>query len=233
MDKKQNKKKFTLIFLHGWGQDKSSWNSFKQLFTEDYRLITWDLPGFGSELIPETTYGVPEYSEWVEKKITEEKLENIILMGFSLGGRITAYIAHKNPTWLKGIILAGTPTLYRPSKTILMKIAIYKLAKRIIPKKFLDRHLSQEDKDARDSGLGKIRYKVITFDQTQYLTQINFPTLILHGEKDSTVPIKIAKDTQTLIKNSILEIIPDASHFIFDDNPNLCYGKIQNFIKNL
>jgi len=55
-------------------------------------------------------------------------------------------------------------------------------------------------------------------------SQITCPTLIVHGDKDETVPIKQSQKTMTLLKNGRLEIIKGADHI---------YSKEDHFEKML
>lgn len=229
----KEKKRLTIILLHGWGQKKEVWSNIQNMFSKDYNVISFNLPGFGDEPKPESNYGIPQYSEWLQNKIEAMNLENVILLGYSFGGRISAYTASKRPQWLKAIILAATPTLYRPSFKIKIKILIYKILRKFLPYKLLYRFLSKEDQDARQNEMKDVRYRTITFDQTLYLKKISVPTLILNGENDDQVSITMGKETKSLIENSTLEIIPKASHFIFEEKPILFYGKVKNFIENL
>ena len=53
---------------------------------------------------------------------------------------------------------------------------------------------------------------MIKFNQTNVLSKINVPTLIIEGSKDSRTPLKDVTEMAKRIKNSKLEIINGATH---------------------
>lgn len=48
----------TILMLHGFGADKDNWLRFARHFTERYRVIAIDLPGFGDSSKPAASYDV-------------------------------------------------------------------------------------------------------------------------------------------------------------------------------
>jgi pimeloyl-ACP methyl ester carboxylesterase len=68
---------------------------------------------------------------------------------------------------------------------------------------------------------------------TFYMKKIRIPTLLLWGEKDKTVPLKVAKKMQKTILNSKLEILPGLGHMFILENAEIAVGSIDNFIKDL
>ncbi len=226
-------KDLTIVLLHGWGHSKKHWSSLEQKLSTDHKVVSLDFPGFGDEPLPPSDWGIPEYSEWLAKQIDKMDLKSVVLIGHSFGGRVAAYTASKNPSWLNAIVLSGAPAIYRPSSIVRRKIMMYKIAKKILPTFVKNLFINKEDQDARSRGLGRIRYKAITFDQTEDLPKISVPTLIINGEKDEQNPVEIAKEVHTLIPNSQLEIIKGGDHFIFANNEYLFYGKVINFLKSL
>jgi pimeloyl-ACP methyl ester carboxylesterase len=86
---------------------------------------------------------------------------------------------------------------------------------------------------ASGTKLEKILRKVVVYDQTEQLKKIKAPTLLIWGENDENVPLRIAREMNSLIKNSDLKIIENAGHNSYFDSPNLFYGYIANFISNI
>ena len=218
-----------IVILHGWGQNAGFWKNLTDKLGKNAR--SFDMPGFGDEAIVNPNWGVPEYADWVIKKIKKRK--DIVLIGHSFGGRITAEIAGKKPRWLKGIVLSGAPCLYKPTLKTRFRIITYKFLKLFIPKNLRSIFFTIDLKKARDKGLEKVFRNVVVYDQTKQLENINIPTLLIWGENDTTVPLYIAKEIKKIIKNSDLRIIDNAGHNSNFDNPNLFYGYVKKFIENI
>jgi len=213
--------------LHGWGHNGELWKSLAEKFGKN--AVSFDMPGFGNEPLVSSNWGVPEYASWVTKKINKQK--NVILIGHSFGGRVAAEIASKNPKWLKALVLSGAPCIYRPSLYIKFKIKLYKLFKILVPKNF--RKLFYTGELKRAGKLEKIFRKVVNYDQTEQLKKINSPTLLIWGENDKDVPLRIAKEINQLIKNSELKIIENAGHNSYKTHPNKFMRLAKRFLSNL
>ncbi|MFZ1019941.1 MAG: alpha/beta hydrolase [Minisyncoccia bacterium] len=88
--------------------------------------------------------------------------------------------------------------------------------------------------DMRNTGLRAHFYTLRrTFiSGSEYdLEKINVPTLILHGEKDSMVPIKNAIKMSKEIKNSEFVILPNTNHNSVHNAVNKMSEAIENFIE--
>lgn len=217
-----------IVVLHGWGHDRTYWKDFAEHFS-DREVVILELPGFGNETQFNPQWGIPEYAKWVHSKIEERGLKNASLIGHSLGGRIAGYIASQQPAWLKNLVLYGAPVLYRPSFKTKMRILIAKLLKPFVParwKRFSNPELAEADR----RGLGAVYRLVVSFDETELLPKIQVPTLLLWGERDTTVPVRIAREAQALIKESRIVVVSGTGHNMHLENPALFYGLISRFI---
>jgi len=229
--------KLRIIVLHGWSHDKTFWVEFKSHFSNG-EVIVFDLPGFGEEPLAGKDWGIPEYAGWVIKKVEkiyegeDDDDSNIVLLGHSFGGRIASFIASQNLTWLKGLILYGSPLLYRPTRSLRLKITAAKMLKKIglsHPGGGGNKELQEAD----SKGMGHIFRKVLAFDQTELLGKINVPTLIVWGKHDRDVPLRIAYEVQRLIPQSKLVIMDNVGHNAHLENGNLFYGTVKKFLENL
>ena len=92
----------TVIFLHGFGEDKSIFDNQIVYLKDHCCTIAIDLPGSGcSELFKDETPSIEDFADAVYALITAEKIEDCILLGHSMGGYITLAFADKYPQVLK------------------------------------------------------------------------------------------------------------------------------------
>lgn len=223
----------TIVVLHGWGHSKELWENFKNTLATDARVVALDLPGFGAEPRPNETWGIPEYKEWAKRKIEEVRDGNdVILLGHSFGGRIASLVASERPSWLKALVLYGSPSLRRPSLEIKLKIKVAKIMKRFgLKAKIVKPH--SDLRVAEESGMGDILRNIIEFDMTKELPKISVPTLLVWGRYDKPVPLRVANEMHSLIQGSKLVVMDDVGHNAHLENPTLFYGIIKKFIKNI
>jgi 3-oxoadipate enol-lactonase len=67
-------------------------------------------------------------------------------------------------------------------------------------------------------------------DSQDLLTQINIPTLILHGKDDQLIPSQTAEEMHDSIKDSLLLIIPDAGHLLNLEQPQVFNQAVNEFL---
>ncbi len=104
----------TLLFVHGWCIDKSYWTNQIIFFSPKYRVVTVDLPGFGSSGKNRNVWTVEGYGEDIAKLIKELKLKNVILIGHSFAGEIIVETANKSKDSVVGLIcIDGLTTIGR------------------------------------------------------------------------------------------------------------------------
>ncbi len=221
----------TIIILHGWGHSSAYWSEMKKMLEKDFQVFAIDMPGFGDEPLVEDSWSIPDYANWVIEKLKKIPGDKVLL-GHSFGGRVSSYIASGQPQWLRGLILDGSPSIYRPSFRTRFKIKIAKILKKLNIKGIFNSG-NQELLHADKSGKGKIFRNVVSFDQTDLLPKINVSTLLIWGEKDYIVPLRIGREMQALIPKSELVVVDNAGHQVHTDNPFLFYGVTKKFVKGL
>lgn len=94
----------TLLFLHGSYNDQTYWKSQVDFFSPGYTVVTFDLPGHGKSGKERKHWSVRGFAEDVITVIKELNLNNIILIGHSLGGAINLIAATSYPKPVLGFI---------------------------------------------------------------------------------------------------------------------------------
>ena len=94
----------TLLFVHGWGINQTYWDPQVQYFSKKYKVVTFDLPGFGLSGKNRKNYSMEAYGDDVISLIKKLKLTQVILIGHSMGGNIILEAAVKHPKDIIGFI---------------------------------------------------------------------------------------------------------------------------------
>lgn len=74
-----------LVLIHGWSQTAEQWKFQMQELSASYRCLALDLRGHGASDKPEHGYSVHRLAKDVHEFLTELRLENVTLMGHSMG----------------------------------------------------------------------------------------------------------------------------------------------------
>lgn len=104
----------TAIFIHGHCTKKEFfYNQMMSPLLRDYRLISIDLPGYGESekpKDPEKVYCFPGFAQSVAMAVEHLKLENFVIVGWSLGGHV-ALESTSIFNQLRGLLIFGTPPI--------------------------------------------------------------------------------------------------------------------------
>jgi non-heme chloroperoxidase len=74
-----------LVLIHGWSQTAEQWKFQMQELSANYRCLALDLRGHGASDKPEHGYTVHRLAKDVHEFLTELELENVTLLGHSMG----------------------------------------------------------------------------------------------------------------------------------------------------
>ena len=100
------------------------------------------------------------------------------------------------------------------------------------PKEVLDWVIADITSNPRTAYWEVIR-SVWNWEAGEKLKQINVPTLILVGDRDSLTPPQISHRLHRAIPNSKLVIMKNASHYIVLEHPDWVNSEILEFLKDI
>lgn len=96
----------TVILLHGLGAQAESWNFTIPALAASYHVFAPDQVGFGQSDKPFLKYRVGTLVDFLDKFMSELKIEKASLVGNSMGGWVAALTAIKYPNRVEKIVLA-------------------------------------------------------------------------------------------------------------------------------
>ena len=95
-----------VILLHGLGGNSTNWAFNIAPLSQNYRVIVPDQIGFGQSDKPLINYRIGTYVDFLDRFLTELKIERASLVGNSMGGWIAASYALAYPNKVERIVLA-------------------------------------------------------------------------------------------------------------------------------
>lgn len=106
----------TIIFIHGWTCDDSSWDGQVPAFIDDYRVVTLDLPGHGVSGSPASAedFSVDLFAAAVEAVRAELGADKVVLVGHSMGAGVIRKYALNYPEHVAGLVAIDRPLDVRP-----------------------------------------------------------------------------------------------------------------------
>ncbi len=216
-------KKETILVLHGWGSNKEI---MKQAFGKEFKEHTHlylDMPGFGAssnEMILTTA----DYAKIVLLFLERLKVEPLVVMGHSFGGKVATLL---NSKYL--VLLSSAGVVTEKPWSIKVKIATFKLLKPLGFKKIRKLFVAPDAK-----GMSHEMYEtfknVVDEDFEEEFSRSQSKALCFWGKEDTATPLYTGEKIANLIKNS--EFYPlDGDHFFFLKHANFIAQKVEKVLK--
>ena len=238
--------KITLLLLHGLGASAERWEDVIPLFAKKFRVIVPDLIGFGYSDKPTVDYTTNYFAEFLSKFVEKVGIDEMSIIGSSLGGQIAAeFIIEQNANVKKlvlvspsGIMKHSTPALntyisaalYPNTDSALNAFQVMSGSKKVnekIVSGFIERMQLPNAKVAFLSTLlGLSNSKVIT----EKLQLITIPTLIVWGENDPVIPIEYAQSFISGINDCRFYKMIGCGHTPYVEEPGKFYQIVSDFL---
>ena len=231
-----------VVFIHGWPLSGAMWEyQITQLPQQGMRCIAYDRRGFGKSDRPFGEYDYNTLAGDLKSLLDELDLNDVTLVGFSMGGgEIAKYFSLHAGARVSKVVLVSAVVPYMlqtpDNPDGVPQEEFDKMAKAMIEDRpafmegfnddffgvsmshhpvsdaFLTNSLIKT-MDASPIATLKCAQAFSTTDFRQDVIKINVPTLIIHGDKDKTVPIKpTGEATAKLLPSATFKIYEDAPH---------------------
>lgn len=240
-----------LVLLHGWGMNAAVWGEVATELAQHFRLHCVDLPGHGaSRACASCTRD--EMADLLAAALPRR----VTVCGWSFGGQIALNWALRQPDQIERVaLLAATPRfvrgagwdcgidaavlddfargLARDLPATLQRFTALQAQGDAHPRVVLRRlreHLLARgvpDVAALDAGLRLLRET----DLRDRLERITQRTLILHGERDTLVPLAAGEYLQRVLPHATLEVFAGTGHAPFIAQPQRTARRITEFCR--
>lgn len=239
----------TLLLLHG-GRGFRPSAPFLDLLAKHVRVIAPSHPGFGHSSLPESIDTIDDLAYFYLDLMDEWKLDNVILMGFSIGGWIAAEIAVKCCHRLSKLILVDSVGIKVGDRETRDIADVYSLPPTRIAQltyhdpasadAFLRRDVSQlSDDDLTVIARNRESLAMYTWQPymhnpklRQRLHRIAAPTLLIWGESDGIVAPAYGAAFRDAIPGAQLVTIPEAGHAPYVEQPEAFVERVLKFISS-
>lgn len=234
------KDRLTGVFIHGSGGDRLDWKYQLNGLPDSINVIALDLPGHGRSQGPPAE-SIEAASQVVKQFIHNLGLERVMVVGCSLGSAIALHLALEGQSWLKGLGLVGAGARLRVLPAILdATLSAPEKAAAMVAHWALSQDADQSLKDELTQKMAQAPERLLhtdlsacnDFDALNRLKteSIKTPAWIIVGEDDKLTPVKYSKFLNDSIKNSRLDILPDAGHLAMIESPVEFNEKFKEFI---
>ncbi|QFZ54638.1 alpha/beta hydrolase [Oceanihabitans sp. IOP_32] len=104
---KEGSGKTTLLFVHGLSSNADAWYKNIETLKQTYTCIALDLPGYGKSSKPKADYTPSYFADHLNKFIEKLDLNQVVLVGHSMGGQASVKLAVNYPEAIEKLILVA------------------------------------------------------------------------------------------------------------------------------
>ena len=238
-----------LLFLHGIGGNRHSFDGQLPAFADRWRAVSWDMPGYGdSAPLADMTY--PALADAVARLLDHLEAPTAAIVGHSMGGMIAQEFVAQHPGRTSALVLSATsPSFGKPGG----EWQEWFLGQRLAP---LDRGLRPADfahelvpammsdnppeeavaaAMASMSALSSETYRaalhcLVRFDRREELAQIGCPTLALAGDQDEAAPAAMMEKMASYIPDCRYHCLSNVGHLANLEDPAQFNQAIREFL---
>jgi pimeloyl-ACP methyl ester carboxylesterase len=243
-----------LVLIHGFLSSTFSYRRLIPLLKEEYTVLAIDLPPFGrSDKSTKITYSYKNLANVVIQLLKLLMYSRVSLIGHSMGGQISLYIAKQAPDLIEKVILLSSSGYMKRLPLPLIYSSYFPFfhlyVKRHLAKQGIDRNLfnvvhdhSIIDEDMKkgylepfsDDNIFRALTRMIRHREGDLLSEdlqkIETPSLLIWGQEDKVVPISIGERLHKDLPNSTFISLDKTGHLVPEEKPLLVHKKIIQFI---
>lgn len=235
-----------VLLIHGFPFHQGLWDGFSEKLTDQFRVITVDLPGFGKSPLLKSPFTIDHVAETLLDFLRDKSLNDVAIIGHSLGGYVALSMVKKNSKLFRALVLFHS-TAYSDSaekKESRMKVVDFvkkngalPFTTGFIPPLFANPNHPAIEKvrniASEASAEAVIGYSLAMKDREEHvktLESFENPTLFLAGKNDPGIPPEsIIKQARHCQKPQI-QILDDVAHMGMFEKPEATASEIKDFL---
>ena len=230
-----------LVLLHGLFGALSNFETLIEYFRQHNKVIVPILPLFELDILHSTVGGIAKF---VHRFLESRDLQNVHLLGNSLGGHVALIHVLKHPERIKSLILTGSSGLFENGMgDSYPKRGDYEYIKNKTELTFYDPKTATKELVDEVYAIINNRIKAIKIislaksairnNLGEELNQIKQPTLLIWGNNDNITPPFVAREFNKLIPNSELHFVDKCGHAPMMEVPDGFNIILHKFLKKL
>lgn len=231
----------TLVLLHGLMGALSNWEPVLDQFKDRYRVIVPILPIYE---LPILTLGVKALSRYVHRFLKFKNLNQVVLIGNSLGGHVGLVFTVAHQEFVKALVLTGSSGLYenafggsfprRESRDYIkekVEFTFYDPA--TATPELVDDVFKTVNDRSRVIRILTMAKSAIRHNMSKELSKITIPVSLIWGRNDKVTPPEVAEEFHQLLPNSELNWVDKCGHAPMMEHPNVFNEYLEKFLDRI
>ena len=227
-----------LLLLHGLFGALSNWEGVVGRFSKNFRVVIPMLPIYE---MPIREAGLEGLQKFVEDFVEFKSLNDMIIMGNSLGGHVALLYTLSNADKVKKLILTGSSGLFEDSmggsypkrgnyEYIRERVAYTFYDPKVATKELVDEVFETTKSIPKCMRIVAIAKSAQRHNMADEIPNIKAPTLLVWGLNDTITPPIVAHEFNRLIPNSELQFIDRCCHAPMMEHPEKFNELVEEFL---
>lgn len=227
-----------LMLLHGLFGALSNWEDVVNRFSPRFRVIIPMLPIYE---MPIKEAGLEGLQKFVEKFVEVMELDNMIIMGNSLGGHVGILYTLHNKSKVDKLVLTGSSGLFENTMGgsyprrgsydyIRERVAYTFYDPNVASKELVDEVFETTRSIPKCMRIVAIAKSAQRNNLAADLPTLDIPTLLVWGLNDTITPPMVAHEFNRLIPNSELKFIDKCCHAPMMEHPKKFNEIVESFL---
>lgn len=243
-----------LVLLHGAGSNAATWWQQLKPFAQFNTCYTLDLRCFGRSVAPLEEFRIENFVADVLALLDQEGVAQAVVLGQSLGGMVALRMALTHPDRLRGLVLCDSSlAIDHPEQLQILrervgKVAALSIEQRSLGSWFVTNHPDLASLYAQINHFNPSVYRadpagwrgaLEALNQPDQLVpmaalkQLACPALIVVGQEDPIVPVHVMQEVQALMPVCQLQVIEQAAHSAYFEQPARFNRCVLEFLQHL
>ncbi|MDP3313348.1 alpha/beta fold hydrolase [Lutibacter sp.] len=229
-----------IIVLHGLMGTLSNFEGVFNYFSQNgYKVLIPELPIY---TLPILKTNVKNLSKFLKEFMKFKKIDNVILLGNSLGGHVGLYFTKMNLKNVSGLVLAGSSGLYEKSmgdtypkrgdyEYIKAKTQNVFFRPEVATKEVIDEIYAAVNDRHRAIRILAIAKSAIRHNMAKDLPKMDTPACVIWGKQDTVTPPEVAIDFAKLLPDADLFWMDECGHAPMMELPDDFNHILHNWLK--
>ncbi len=227
-----------LLLLHGLFGALSNWEGVVSHFSKTHRVIIPMLPIYD---MPLREAGLNRLVRFVEDFVNFKKLDNLTVLGNSLGGHIGLIYILNNKEKVQRLVLTGSSGLFEDSMGgsypkrgnyayIEERVAYTFYDPKVATKSLVDEIFAVMNSISKCMCIVAVAKSAQRHNMAKDLSSIRVPTLLIWGLNDTITPPLVAHEFDSLIDTTELCFIDKCGHAPMMEHPDIFNHYLASFL---
>jgi len=237
-----------LVLINGFTNHFGMWDSFVPVLEHEFQVLRFDNCGSGRSSTPTSSYSIDQMADDLIFLLDNLSIDQADMVGFSMGSVIIQSIALRYPKRLGKTVMISPFNRFPTSAYLQARnnahlrnagVPLKLLFEKVLPWIYSSSFLKNQSKvkqtieDLENNpypqtpeGYDCQLEALYNYDQTDRLSQIVHPALLIAGSEDLYTPLYAARVLKEKLQNATLEILPNVGHMGYIE----CKHEVLNLI---